>query len=86
VDLAVKALAEDMATSIVDIDSVANSKAEVKAMTIILAAATHKEIIHIEVTLKTKGLIINTAATIYINSLENTTSTTRKAASLYNTL
>jgi hypothetical protein len=86
VDLATEALAKNIITSVVDIDSIANSKVEVEVMTIILIVATHREVIHMEVTLRTKGLVINTAATIYINSLESTTSTTRKATSLYNTL
>jgi hypothetical protein len=86
VDLAVEALAEDVVTSIIDMDFIANSKVEVEAMTIILVVATHEEVIYIEVTLRTKGLVIDTAATIYVNSLESAISTTRKAASLYNTL
>jgi hypothetical protein len=86
VDLAAKALAKDIVTSVIDIDSIANFKAKAEAITIILAAATYREVIYIKVTLRTKGLVIDTVATIYINSLESTISATRKAASLYNTL
>jgi hypothetical protein len=75
-----------MATFIVNIDSVANFEVEVEAITIILAAATYRKVIHVEVTLKIEGLVIDIAAIIYINSLESATSTIRKAAGLYNTL
>jgi hypothetical protein len=85
VDLAVEALAKDMATFVVDIDFIVNSEVEAEAITIILAAATYREVIYIEVTLRTEGLVIDTAIIIYINSLESTTSTIRKAASLHNT-
>jgi hypothetical protein len=84
VDLAIEVLAENVVTSIVDIDSIVNSKVEVEVITIILTVATYREVIYIEVTLKTKGLVINIAATIYINSLESTIFAIRKAASLYN--
>jgi hypothetical protein len=84
--LAAKALAKDIATSMADIDSIVNFEAEVEVMTIILAAATYGEVIYVEVTLRTKGLVMDTAVTTYVNSLESTTSTIRKAASLYNTL
>jgi hypothetical protein len=86
VDLATEALAKDVATFMVDTNSVANFKAEAEIITIVLAAATYRKIIYIEVTLKIKGLVIDTAVTIYINSLESATSAIRKAASLYNTL
>jgi hypothetical protein len=86
VDLAVEALAEDVVTSVVDMDSVVNSEVEVEVMTIILAVATYGEVIYVEVTLRTKGLVMDIAAMIYVNSLESATSTIRKAASLYNTL
>ena len=86
VDLAAEALAKDIATSIADIDFVANSEAEAEAMTTILAAATYKKIIYIEVTLRAKDLVIDTAITTHANSPKSTTSTTRKATSLYNTL
>ena len=69
-----------------DTDFIANFKVEAEAMTTILTAATHREVIYIEVTLRVKGLVIDTAATIYANSLESTISTIRKAAGLYNTL
>jgi hypothetical protein len=84
--LAAETLAKDMATSIVDTDSIANSEVEAEAITIILTAATHGEVIYIEVTLKTKGLVINTTTTTYINSLESTISTIKKATSLHNIL
>jgi hypothetical protein len=86
VDLAIEALAKDVVTSIVDMDSIANSEVEVEVMTIILAAATYREVIYVEVTLRTKGLVIDMAVIIYVNSLESTISAIRKAASLYNTL
>jgi hypothetical protein len=86
VDLAVEALAKDVATSVVDTDFIANSKVEVEAMTIILAAATYREVIYVEVTLRTKGLVMDITMTTHVNSLESTTSATRKATSLYNTL
>jgi hypothetical protein len=86
VDLAAEALAKDIVTSVVDIDSIVNSEVEVEVMTIILVVATYGEVIHVEVTLRTKGLVIDIAATIYVNSLESTTSAIRKAAGLYNTL
>jgi hypothetical protein len=85
-DLAAEALAKDIATSIVDMDSIVNSKAEIEVITIIFTIATHGEIIYIKVTLRTKGLVIDIATTIYINSPESTISTTRKATSLYNIL
>jgi hypothetical protein len=75
-----------MVTFIADIDSIVNSKAEAETITIILTIATHRKVIYIEVILRTKGLIIDTAAVIYINSLESTISTIRKATNLYNTL
>jgi hypothetical protein len=86
VDLAAEALAEDVAIFVADIDFVVNSKAEVEAMTIILAAATYREVIYVEVTLKTESLVIDIATTIYVNSLENAISAIRKAAGLYNIL
>jgi hypothetical protein len=58
-----------MATFVTNIDSAVNFKVEAEVITIILTAATYKEVICIEVTLKTKGLVINIAAIIYINSL-----------------
>jgi hypothetical protein len=85
-DLAAEALAKDMVTFVVDMDFVANSEVEVKVITIVLAAATYREVIYVEVTLRTKGLVIDTAAIIYVNSLESTISAIRKAASLYNIL
>jgi hypothetical protein len=85
-DLATKALAKNIVTSIINIDSIVNFKVEVEVITIILIVATYREVIYIEVTLKTKGLVINIVMTIYINSLESTISTIRKATSLYNTL
>jgi hypothetical protein len=86
VDLAMKALAKDVVTSIIDINFVVNSKVEVEVMTIILTAATHREVIYVEVTLKTKGLVIDIATIIHVNNLESTIFITRKATSLYNTL
>jgi hypothetical protein len=71
-----------MVTSTVDIDFKAEAKA--KVIIIILAVATHRGDILAEVTHRIKGLAINTAETIYNNSLKSTTFVTRKAASLYN--
>jgi hypothetical protein len=71
---------------VVDIDFVANFEAEAEAITIILAAAIYREVIYVKVTLRIEGLVIDTAAIIYVNSLESTIFTTRKATSLYNTL
>jgi hypothetical protein len=86
VDLAVEALAEDVVTFVVDIDSVANPKVEVEVMTIILVVAIHGEVIYMEVTLRTKGLVMDMATIIYVNSLESAISVIRKATGLYNIL
>jgi hypothetical protein len=86
VDLAAEALVKDIATFVTDTDSIANSEIEAEAITIVLTAATYKKIIYIKVTLKTKGLVIDIAATIYINSLKSAISAIKKAAGLYNTL
>jgi hypothetical protein len=86
VDLAAKALAKDIVTSIVDIDFIVNSEVEIEAITIILAVVIYGEVIYMEVTLKTKGLVIDIVMIIYVNSLKSIISTIRKAASLYNTL
>jgi hypothetical protein len=85
VDLAAEALVEDVVTSVADVDSVVNFEAEVEVMTIVLVVATYEEVIYIEVTLRAEGLVMDMAATIYINSLESIISVIRKAASLYNT-
>jgi len=86
VNLATEALAKNVATFVADIDFVANFKAEAEAITTVLAAATYREVIYVEVTLRAEGLVIDIAATIYANSLESAISATRKAASLHNTL
>ena len=86
VNLAAKALPKDIATSIADTDSIANSKAEAEAMTIVIAAATYREVIYVKVTLKAKGLIIDIAATTYISTLESAIFIIKKATSLQSTL
>jgi hypothetical protein len=84
VDLAAEALAEDVVTFITDMDSIANFEVKAEVMTIIFTAATYREVIYVEVTLRTKGLVMNIVVIIYINSLESTIFTIRKATSLYN--
>jgi hypothetical protein len=77
-------LAKGAATSIVNIDF--EAEAEVEAMSIILAIATHRGGTLAEVTYRIKGLAIDIAKTTHNNSLKSTISIIRKAASLYNTL
>ena len=80
--MAVEALAKNIATFIADIDFIANFKAEVEAITIVIAAATHREVIYVKITLRAEGLVIDIAATIYISTLESATFVTKKAAGL----
>jgi hypothetical protein len=82
VNLAAKALAKDVAIFVADTDFIANFGVEVKTITIILTVATYKEVIFIEITLRIKGLTIDIAVTIYINSLESIISIIRKVAGL----
>jgi hypothetical protein len=48
-------------------------------------AATYREVIYVKVIFRVEGLVIDIATTIYVNSLESTISTIKKAAGLYNT-
>lgn len=80
--MAAKALAKDVAIFVADTDFIANFGVEVKTITIILTVATYKEVIFIEITLRIKGLTIDIAVTIYINSLESIISIIRKVAGL----
>ena len=82
VNLTAKALAEDVVIFIVDTNFIANFGVEVKTITIILTVATYKEVIFVEITLRIKGLTIDIAVTIYINSLESIISIIRKVAGL----
>jgi hypothetical protein len=84
VDSATEALAKGIVTSTVDTDS--KVKAEVEAISIVLTVATYRGGTLVEVTYRIKGLAVDMAETIHNNNLKSTTSITRKATSLYNTL
>jgi hypothetical protein len=68
------------------VDTDSKAKVEAEAIDIILTVATHRGGTLAKVTHRIKGLAIDTAETIYNNSLKSTISVIKKAASLYNTL